>query len=138
MAAYVAINPQRHHPCRHGKRNFAAWLTGPRLRSTLVLSRFAGVEHEDPSMVCKKCLVGGRVQGVFYRATAAHRARELGIHGHARNLPDGRVEVLVCGDEASVEAFVEWLWIGSSASKVTSVDVADADAASVRPGFRTG
>ena len=45
-------------------------------------------------MVCKRCLVGGRVQGVFYRATAARRARELGIHGYARNLSDGRVEVM--------------------------------------------
>ena len=88
-------------------------------------------------MVCKKCLVGGRVQGVFYRATAAQRARQLGIDGHARNLPDGRVEVLVCGDEASVTVFVEWLWTGSSASRVTTVEVTDADARSVRPGFRT-
>jgi acylphosphatase len=88
-------------------------------------------------MVCKKCLVGGRVQGVFYRATAARRARELGVHGYARNLADGRVEVLACGDEAAVQALVEWLWTGSSASKVTSVDVTDADAANVRPGFRT-
>ena len=88
-------------------------------------------------MVCKKCLVGGRVQGVFYRATAARRARELGIVGHARNLPDGRVEVLARGDEASVSVFVEWLWTGSSASRVTTVEVTDADARSVRPGFRT-
>jgi acylphosphatase len=88
-------------------------------------------------MVCRKCLVGGRVQGVFYRATAASRARELGIHGYARNLPDGRVEVLACGDEAAVQAFVEWLWTGSSASRVTSVDVTEADAGKVRPGFRT-
>ena len=90
-------------------------------------------------MVCKKCLVGGRVQGVFYRATAARRARELGIDGHARNLPDGRVEVLACGDEAVVGIFVEWLWTGSSASRVTSVEVTDAalEAANVRPGFRT-
>ena len=88
-------------------------------------------------MVCKKCLVGGRVQGVFYRATAARRARELGIDGHARNLPDGRVEVLACGDEAAVSAFVEWLWTGSSGSKVTAVEVAEADAGNVRPGFRT-
>ena len=90
-------------------------------------------------MVCKKCLVGGRVQGVFYRATAAHRARELGIHGHARNLPDGRVEVLVCGEEAAVGVFIEGLWTGSSASKVTAVEVVDAahEAAHVRPGFRT-
>ena len=90
-------------------------------------------------MVCKKCLVGGRVQGVFYRATAARRARELGIDGYARNLPDGRVEVLACGDEAVVGIFVEWLWTGSSASRVTSVEVSDAahEAANVRPGFRT-
>jgi acylphosphatase len=88
-------------------------------------------------MVCKKCLVGGRVQGVFYRATAARRARELGIDGHARNLADGRVEVLACGDETSVGVFVEWLWTGSSASKVTSVEVQDAEVSGVRPGFRT-
>jgi acylphosphatase len=89
-------------------------------------------------MVCKKCLVGGRVQGVFYRATAARRARELGVHGHARNLPDGRVEVLACGDEAAVSRFVEWLWVGSSGSKVTSVEVIEAsDVANVRVGFRT-
>jgi acylphosphatase len=90
-------------------------------------------------MVCKKCLIGGRVQGVFYRATAARRARELGIHGHARNLPDGRVEVLACGDEETVSAFVTWLWIGSSASKVTSVEVSDAaaGAAHAHQGFHT-
>jgi acylphosphatase len=90
-------------------------------------------------MVCKKALVGGRVQGVFYRATAARRAQELGIGGYARNLPDGSVEVLACGDEQAVSAFVSWLWIGSSASKVTSVEVLDApgDALSAREGFRT-
>ena len=88
-------------------------------------------------MVCKKCLVSGRVQGVFYRATAARRAHELGIHGHARNLPDGRVEVLACGDETSVDVFVDWLWTGSSGSKVTSVEVSDAETADVRTGFRT-
>jgi acylphosphatase len=77
-------------------------------------------------MICKKCLVGGRVQGVFYRATAARRARELGIRGHARNLADGRVEVLACGEPDAVTAFVSWLWIGSSACKVTSVEASDA------------
>jgi acylphosphatase len=77
------------------------------------------------------------VQGVFYRATAARRARELGIHGYARNLADGRVEVLAYGDDESVSVFVKWLWIGSSASKVTSVEVSDAqpDALPARTGF---
>lgn len=89
-------------------------------------------------MICKKCVVGGRVQGVFYRATAARRARELGIRGHARNLPDGRVEVLACGDSEVVEAFVSWLWIGSSASKVTSVEADDSPVSAPLPsGFHT-
>ena len=90
-------------------------------------------------MVCKKCLVGGRVQGVFYRATAARRARELALSGYARNLADGRVELLACGEDQAVHAFVSWLWIGSSGSKVTSVEVADApvDPANAHSGFHT-
>lgn len=78
--------------------------------------------------------MGGRVQGVFYRATAARRAQELGIRGHARNLPDGRVEVLACGDREAVETFVSWLWIGSSACKVTSVEANDAPVSTPLPG----
>ncbi|HTC15035.1 MAG TPA: acylphosphatase [Steroidobacteraceae bacterium] len=91
-------------------------------------------------MVCKKCLVGGRVQGVFYRATVARRAQQLGISGHARNLADGRVEVVACGAEPLVSEFVAWLWTGSSASKVTSVQVSDAteEAARLPAGFHTG
>ena len=82
--------------------------------------------------------MAGRVQGVFYRASAARRARELGIHGHARNLPDGSVEVLACGDSEAVQAFVSWLWVGSSASKVTSVEAADAPVSAPLPhGFHT-
>ena len=75
----------------------------------------------------------------FYRATAAKRAQELSIRGYARNLPDGRVEVLVCGEEEAVQTFVKWLWIGSTASKVTSVEVADAalEAVHVPRGFTT-
>lgn len=90
-------------------------------------------------MTCKKCLVSGRVQGVYYRATAARRANELGVRGYARNLPDGRVEVLVYGEDQSVSTFVNWLWIGSSASKVTAVEVSDAPPGPVqaRAGFHT-
>lgn len=83
--------------------------------------------------------MGGRVQGVFYRATAARRAQELAIRGYARNLPDGRVEILACGEDEPVQAFIKWLWIGSSASKVTSVEVAEerADAGQGHTEFRS-
>jgi acylphosphatase len=91
-------------------------------------------------VICRKSLVSGRVQGVFYRATAAERARDLGLRGYARNLPDGRVEVLACGDAKVVDEFVKWLWTGSAASKVTAVDVEAIDPTSVQlaEGFRTG
>ena len=69
--------------------------------------------------------MAGRVQGVYYRATAARYARELAITGHAKNLPDGRVEVLAFGTEAAHDELVRRLWIGSSASNVTSVEAVD-------------
>lgn len=82
--------------------------------------------------------MAGRVQGVFYRGTAAQRARELGVRGYARNLPDGRVEVLACGESEAVQTFIEWLWIGSSAAKVAAVEVSDAPEHHGRPpGFHT-
>jgi acylphosphatase len=82
-------------------------------------------------VICRKYWVAGRVQGVFYRATAARHARELRIRGYAINLPDGRVEVLAYGPEGALEELVKRLWVGSSASKVTSVDVADATSVAV-------
>ncbi|HUI63181.1 MAG TPA: acylphosphatase [Steroidobacteraceae bacterium] len=88
----------------------------------------------------RKYLVAGRVQGVFYRATAARHARELRISGHARNLPDGRVEVIAFGTENALEEFLRRLWVGSSASNVTSVEVVvvELDPAAAPPGFSTG
>jgi len=83
-------------------------------------------------MICQRSFVSGRVQGVYYRATCARKAESMGLAGHARNLPDGRVEVLACGEEAAVTEFVAWLWEGSAASKVTAVDTTDVDPASIQ------
>lgn len=71
--------------------------------------------------IARRCLVAGRVQGVFYRASTCARAEELGVTGYARNLPDGRVEVLACGEAAAVDALCQWLWRGSPASSVRDV-----------------
>ena len=72
--------------------------------------------------VARRCLVAGRVQGVFYRASTRNRAHSLGVTGYARNLPDGRVEVLACGTPAAVQALCDWLWQGPPAAHVTAVD----------------
>ncbi len=82
-------------------------------------------------MDCRRSFVSGRVQGVFYRATCVRKAQSLGLTGFARNLADGRVEVLACGEAAAVGQFIDWLWVGSPASKVTDVVTSEADATGV-------
>ena len=87
--------------------------------------------------VCKRCFVSGRVQGVFYRASAVEKARQVHVTGYARNLSDGRVEVLVCGEEQSVKEFCDWLWQGSPAAKVSDVGVSDAECSEIPAVFST-
>jgi len=77
--------------------------------------------------VTLKCTVTGRVQGVFYRASTAARAGDLGIDGWVRNLPDGRVELVASADPASIEALVAWLWQGPGAARVSGVAVEEWD-----------
>ncbi|WP_417328999.1 acylphosphatase [Halomonas cupida] len=74
-------------------------------------------------MYCVNVLVSGLVQGVSYRWTTREQARQLGVTGHAINLEDGRVEVLLCGDQPAVEQMAQWLWQGPDAARVTSVEV---------------
>lgn len=71
--------------------------------------------------VCYRCVVGGRVQGVFFRAAAREQAMRLGVTGYARNLPDGRVEVLACGEAQAVAALRDWLRTGPPRAAVTGV-----------------
>jgi acylphosphatase len=74
------------------------------------------------ALIARRCYVSGRVQGVFYRAATRQRAQELGCRGYARNLPDGRVEVLAVGEPAAVHALIEWLRQGPPAAHVTDVN----------------
>lgn len=83
-------------------------------------------------MICRRSFVSGRVQGVFYRATCVRMAQSLGLGGFARNLPDGRVEVLACGAADKVDAFIAWLWEGSPASRVTAVETAAVEPESIQ------
>ena len=82
-------------------------------------------------LIARRCFVSGRVQGVYYRASTRDRARALGITGYARNLADGRVEVLACGEPEAVETLCRWLWQGSPASQVTTVEVSEVAVASL-------
>ena len=76
-------------------------------------------------IICKRCRVKGRVQGVFYRASTQEQAQKFSLTGYAKNLPDGSVEVLACGEPADVAALCDWLWRGPLHAKVDSVECAD-------------
>jgi acylphosphatase len=78
-------------------------------------------EQQVDHRVCFRCLVGGRVQGVFFRASAREQAVRLGVTGYARNLPDGRVEVLACGAPQAVAQLRDWLRVGPPRAEVTGV-----------------
>jgi acylphosphatase len=68
-------------------------------------------------------LVKGRVQGVFYRATAQEVAQKIGLGGWIRNTGEGDVEALVTGNEDQLQQFIQWCHKGPSEAIVTSVDV---------------
>jgi acylphosphatase len=73
----------------------------------------------------RRLLIAGRVQGVFFRASCADEARRLGVVGFARNLRDGRVEVVVEGDADAVDALVDWCRHGPPNARVDDVEIVD-------------
>lgn len=76
-------------------------------------------------------VVSGRVQGVFFRQSAAKRARDLGLAGWIRNREDCCVEGVVAGEDAALEAFKAWLHRGPPAARVERVEWLDAGEATL-------
>ena len=69
--------------------------------------------------------VRGKVQGVWFRKYTLDKAQQLQLTGTVRNTPDGDVAIVATGTEDQLADFVEWCWMGSPKSKVTSVTVED-------------
>lgn len=88
--------------------------------------------------VCLRCLISGRVQGVWFRASTREQASHLGINGFARNLPDGRVEVVACGEPGALDTLKAWLWQGPSGARVDQVECNQINSESEPIGFTTG
>jgi acylphosphatase len=64
----------------------------------------------------------GRVQGVYFRANTRTKARELGLDGWVRNLPDGRVEAVFEGTQTSINIMITWCKNSMPLARVISVD----------------
>lgn len=87
--------------------------------------------------LCRRFRVTGRVQGVWFRESTRRVAAQLGITGHAVNLPDGSVEVLACGEPDALDRLAAWLRQGPPMAQVADVAVETLDMA--RPErFTTG
>jgi len=68
-------------------------------------------------------IVTGKVQGVFYRAETASKAKQLNVTGWVRNLPDGRVEAVFEGGETNVQKMIDFCRRGPPNAYVVDVDV---------------
>lgn len=73
-------------------------------------------------METRRAIVDGLVQGVCFRAWARDLARSLGLAGWVRNLPDGRVEILVQGSPPALADYLAQLEYGSPLSRVSRVE----------------
>jgi acylphosphatase len=67
-------------------------------------------------------VVSGQVQGVGFRWFVARHSRRLGLHGQARNLPDGRVEVIAAGSEDGLRELGQLLLAGPEHADVSAVE----------------
>jgi len=86
-------------------------------------------------MLRRRVVVHGDVQGVGFRYSARLEADRTGVAGWIRNRPDGAVEAEIEGDEASVQAMLDWLATGPPGARVTGIETTEVEPAGDR-GFR--
>ena len=59
--------------------------------------------------ICLHCFISGRVQGVYFRRETCNQAQALQLTGWVRNLQDGQVEVVICGEKSAILKMKDWL-----------------------------
>jgi acylphosphatase len=72
-------------------------------------------------------VIRGKVQGVFYRATAKKVAEELGVKGRIKNTKDNNVDAIITGTEEQVQQFIEWCKKGPPRAQVSDVTATQVD-----------
>lgn len=71
--------------------------------------------------ICLNAFVSGKVQGVWFRKSTMDEALSHGLSGWVRNVSDGRVEVMMCGESNAVRQVEAWLQLGPELAKVADV-----------------
>lgn len=70
---------------------------------------------------CERFTVSGLVQGVGFRYHTSYQGLKLGATGYAKNLFNGDVEVVVCGNAQQIEAMATWLEQGPRSARVDNL-----------------
>ena len=70
---------------------------------------------------CKKVLISGKVQGVFFRMETRKAAEKIGVTGYVKNRSDGSVEAVFQGTPDQVAQMEKWCHTGPPASRVDQV-----------------
>jgi acylphosphatase len=78
--------------------------------------------NTSEAIICIHCIVSGKVQGVFFRASTREQALRLNIKGYAKNLNNGNVEVIAIGERQAVEQLKQWLHHGPLNAQVKNVE----------------
>ncbi|MFN3194348.1 MAG: acylphosphatase [Chlorobiota bacterium] len=76
-----------------------------------------------------KIMVGGKVQGVFYRKSTKLKADDLGLVGSVRNNPDGSVTIVVQGKKVDIEELIDWCKTGTDEAEVRCLTTEEIDTA---------
>ncbi len=74
-----------------------------------------------------RAIIGGRVQGVYFRAWTVEQATELGLSGWVRNRRDGTVEAVFSGDGDTVEQMLQLCRRGPERARVTHIERVELD-----------
>jgi acylphosphatase len=82
-----------------------------------------GVKRREEKAMTARVLISGFVQGVRYRKFVDRKAKEFGLKGWVKNLPDSRVEALFTGPKETIERIVPELWKGPFLAEVKAVDI---------------
>jgi acylphosphatase len=69
--------------------------------------------------------IGGKVQGVFFRASTKEKADELKIRGWVKNISDGNVEIVATGSDESIRDFINWCHKGPRGALVSDIKITE-------------
>ena len=88
------------------------------------------------SLIRRHLVISGRVQGVCFRYYTRQTAKKNDVTGWVRNLPDGRVEALIEGEEPAVAATLNWCRQGPDLARVDQIDMSELPATGEFADFR--